>query len=184
MTIFVGMTAPSTPPIRLARGAAVAAFLLLALGTPPDGHAQSQARRISVSWSQAPVTDVLLAFSEFSGKSIVVAPEVTGTVTATIDDQPWDVALRAILASLGLTAVEDEAGIIRVHDMEGVTTREAVEPVVTRLYRVRYTPAAELQGTLAPLLSERGSITVMQSTNTLVVSDVERIHEVIARLLG
>lgn len=180
-----GGAAGRTRPLR----GAAAASLLLVGGAAAEAHAQaplrapSEAPRISVSWSGAPIADVLLAFSEFSGKSIVVAPDVTGTVTATIRDQPWDVALQAILASLDLRAVEDEAGIIRVDPLEGLNALEAVEPIVTRVYPVRFTPAAELQATLAPLLSERGSVTVMASTNALVVSDVARIHEVIGRLL-
>ena len=74
----------------------------------PAAQTQSQARRISVTWTQAPINDVLLAFAAFSGTSIVPGANVTGFVTADINDQPWDVALETILSGQGLDASEDD----------------------------------------------------------------------------
>ncbi len=157
-------------------------IVLLAM-VPQAGSAQSEASRISGTWTQVPVHQVLRAFAEFSGKSIVLGPTVSGTVTAHLDDEPWDTALEAILSANGLVAVEDDAGIIRVDRMEAVHSRKAVEPILTRTYRLSFAKASELQATLAPLLSERGSIAIAESTNTLIVSDVARVQRAIAGLL-
>jgi type II secretory pathway component GspD/PulD (secretin) len=108
---------------------------------------------------------------------------VEGFVTADINDQPWDVALDAILRSLGLYAVEEESGIIRVMSMSAVTTQETVEPVVTRSYRLSFARASEMQSALAPLLSPRGSISILESTNTVIVSDIPRVQRTVAGLL-
>jgi type IV pilus assembly protein PilQ len=144
-----------------------------------------EARRISVTWTEAPINDVLLAFAAFSGKSIVPGSNVTGQfVTADINDQPWDVALRTILQGQGLAADEDEYGIIRVDNISDLNDREAIEVVLTRAYRISYATATEAQGAVSPLLTERGNVTVSQSTNTLIVSDIQRIHTDIAALIG
>ena len=135
-------------------------------------------------WAGVPIADVLRAFSEFSGKSIVLGENVTGSVTADIEDQPWDVALRAILSAHGLIAIEDEYGIIRVSNIEALNTGEAVEPIVTRVYRISFSRASELQATIAPLLSPRGSVSAVESTNSLIVSDIARVQSAVARLLG
>lgn len=163
--------------------ATLAATLALAAAPGALSAQQPDTARISASWSDAYIGDVLLAFADFSGRSIVMGSEVDGFVTATIQAQRWDVALDAILRSMGLVAFEEESGIIRVDRMLTLAEREATEPILTRMYRIRYTPAAELQGTLAPLLSTRGSISVAASTNTIVVTDIARVHEVIERLL-
>jgi type II secretory pathway component GspD/PulD (secretin) len=153
-------------------------------GQAPTARPQeSTARRISVSWQAAPILDVLRAFSVFSGKSIVAGAGVSGTVTADINDRPWDVALQAILSGRGLVAVEDESGIIRVDDMLGLNEREAIEPLLTRSYRLSFVEAEEVRAALEPLLSERGSISVSPSTNTLIVSDIERVHRSIAGVI-
>ena len=170
-------------PRTTAVGVVIAGAVLLAFGAARDARAQSEARRISATWSGAPINDVLLAFAAFSGRSIVVGSNVTGSVTADINGQPWDVAMRTILAAQGLIAIEDEYGIIRVGDIEALHSREATEPILTRVYHLSFTPASELQVTLTPLLSERGRIAVGRSTNTLVVTDIARVQNVIAGLL-
>jgi type IV pilus assembly protein PilQ len=147
-------------------------------------QAQSQARRISVTWTQAPINDVLLAFAAFSGVSIVPGANVTGFVTADINDQPWDVALETILAGQGLVAREEESGIIRVDNITDLNEREAIEPIETRAHRISFATAAEVQTAITPLLTERGSATINPSTNTLIVSDIARVQNAIASLLG
>jgi len=150
-----------------------------------DDRPRSQLRRISVSWTEAPIRDVLQAFAAFSGRSFVAGTGVDDVfVTADINDQPWDVALETILLSRGLTAVENEHGIIRVDGFGGMAEREAVEPIVTRTYRISYSRVSELQATIAPLLSDRGSVSVVESSNTLVVADIARVQRVVSRLLG
>jgi type IV pilus assembly protein PilQ len=146
--------------------------------------AQSQARRISVTWTEAPINDVLLAFAAFSGTSIVPGANVTGFVTADINDQPWDVALQTILSGQGLVATEDDYGIIRVDNITDLNSREEIEPIETRAHRISFATASEVQTAVQPLLTARGQATVNAGTNTLIVSDIARVQNAIASLLG
>lgn len=143
-----------------------------------------EARRISVTWTEAPINDVLLAFAAFSGRSIVPGSNVTGFVTADINDQPWDEALEVILAGQGLVAEELPSGIIRVDNITDLNDREAVEPIETRAHRVSYATAAELQQMVTPLLTDRGNVSTGQGTNTLIVSDIRRVQQQIEDLLA
>ncbi len=142
---------------------------------------RSQARRISVTWTEAPINDVLMAFAAFSGVSIVPGSNVTGFVTADINDQPWDVALSTILSGQGLHAEEDEYGIIRVDNISDLNDREAIEPILTQAHRISFATATELQAAMQPLLSERGQVTVGTGTNTLIVSDIARVQDQITQ---
>lgn len=167
---------------------AVTAALLLAVAAPVRGQdrpvpATSEARRMSVSWIDVPIRDVLRAFAAYSGTSIVAGANVSGSVTADINDQPWDVALRTILSVNGLVATEDEYGIISVQNIVDLDAREATEPLLTRSYRISYSRATEIQAAVVPLLSPRGSASVVESTNTLVVSDIARVQRGVAALL-
>lgn len=150
---------------------------------PQEQRVRSQARRISITFSNSPIQDVLLSFAAFSGKSIVPGSNITGLVTATILDQPWDIALASILAGNGLIAEEDDYGIIRVDNIEDLNQRETVEPIITQAHRINYATATELQNAIQPLLTERGSITVGTGTNTLVVSDIQRVQTAVRELL-
>lgn len=137
---------------------------------PPQ---QRQARRMTVSFYEADIRDVLASIAEFAGRSIVAGTGVEGIrVTAEINNQPWDVALETILRANGLAYEELPSGIIRVDKIEALAQRREQEPLVTRTFRVNYVPVAELATTLNALKTPRGSIASNPTTNTLIVTDV------------
>ena len=104
---------------------------------------RSQQPRISVVYQGSDIRDVLAAFASFSGRTIIPSASVPGIkVDAEIKDQPWDVALKAILSSQGLDATEDANGIIIVDTQERIASRSATEALVTRVVRVNYQKAA------------------------------------------
>jgi type IV pilus assembly protein PilQ len=138
---------------------------------------------MSITWVDTPINQVLLAFASYSGRSIVPGSNVTGNVTADINDQPWDVALNTILEGQGLVATEDDYGIIRVDNIEDLNSREAIEPIATIPYRISFGTATEVQQAIAPLLTERGQATVSPGTNTVIVSDINRVQEAVQTLL-
>jgi len=148
-----------------------------------DSYQQSTARHISISFEASPIQNVLMQFAKFSGKTIISGSGVTGLVTASIHDQPWDVALKSLLSTYGLVGQEDENGIIRVVNVKALNDREAIEPIVTTAYRINYATAQEVSQAITPLLTQRGKVTVGQSTNMVVVNDIQRVQNAVANLL-
>jgi len=113
-----------------------------------------QQRRISVTFANRDIHDVIATFSEFSGKTFVTGSSVTGTVRFTeIVNQPWDVALQKILQANGLQAVEDSTGIITIDSYRNLAARVAAEPLVTQLVVVNYAKAAQLAVTIRQLIA-------------------------------
>lgn len=145
---------------------------------------QEIGRPITVSFVEAHIRDVLFAFADFAGRSIVAGANVDVLVSAEIREQPWDVALRAVLNAYGLVAHEQEDGIIRVDDVHTLFDRESVQPLVTRPYRVSYIDAGELTETVAALLSERGGLSAGIGRNVLVVTDIPRVQDAVADLVA
>jgi type IV pilus assembly protein PilQ len=170
----------------------------------PKTQQRSQQPRITVTYQDADVRDVLAAFASFSGRTIVVGTNVTGTVSAEIRDQPWDVALQAILQAQGLAAAEDSYGIITVDSYQNILAKQATEPLVTQLVSINYAKSSSLIPTIASLLSRdcgggsggrgtstasqaqsscvvRGAVVADTATNTLLITEVpSRINDVIA----
>ena len=147
--------------------------------------------RITVTYQDADIRDVIAAFASFSGRTIVVGKDVQGTITAEIKNQPWDVALRAILQGQGLAAAEDAlSGIITVDSYKNIAAKQSTEPVVTQLVAVNYASAASLVQTLTGLLAKdctqntavdgrdprancfsRGAVAADTATNTLLITE-------------
>ncbi|CAN5166076.1 hypothetical protein BH23GEM2_BH23GEM2_03370 [soil metagenome] len=122
-----------------------------AVARPVAQVAQPAQPRITVTYEDADIRDVIAAFATFANRTIVVGREVSGTVTAEIRNQPWDVALRAILQGQGLAASEDPiTGIIAVDSYQNIASRMATEPMTTRMVPINYSRAAAL----APLVRE------------------------------
>jgi len=158
------------------------------------GSRRSQARRISITWEDAPVQDVLATFAEYSGRTIVRGKAVTGTVSAEIKDQPWDVAMKAILDAHGLAATEENSGIIVVDSYENILARQSSEPLQIQMVNINYASAASLVETVRGLLSKdcaqggaaaapqgpsgqascitRGNVAADSGTNSLIITEV------------
>ncbi len=171
----------------------------LQLETPRKGAPalrQSQQPRITVTYQDADIRDVLAAFAAFSGRTIVVGKSVEGEITAEIRDQPWDVALQAILTSQGLAATEDQNSIITVDSYQNISAKQSSEPLVTQLISINYARASSLVETMKSLLvkdcqapaggsgaqtcTTRGSVAADTATNTLVVTEVpSRINDLL-----
>jgi len=146
---------------------------------------QAEAQRISVSFHATPIAEVLFTFAEFANRSIVPGADVDASISAEIRDQPWDVALQAILETQGLVAQEMESGIIRVDDMQNLQQRETMERPATRAFQINYATAEELQQAIEPILSrERGQVSIGASTNTLIVTDVLRVLDQVEDLVA
>ena len=145
---------------------------------------QEPVARISIAFFDTPIDDVLFTFSEFSDKSIVSGSDVSGiVVTADIRNQAWDDALDEILQSRGLVAVESETGIIRVDAIQNMFDREAVEPLETVPYRINYLTSAEMADAILQLVSARGQVGEAQAANTVIVTDIQRVHQAIRTLI-
>jgi type IV pilus assembly protein PilQ len=146
----------------------------------------------SIDVEGADIRTVLRAIAEFSGRNIVVGPGVEGSVHVTLRDVGWQEALRTILRSNGLDYV-DEGGILRV-DQASKLQQEAVDresarakqleliPLETRLIRLNYANAQELQGALQTSLTRRGTIQTDKRTNSLIITDVSSTLDALEKM--
>jgi type IV pilus assembly protein PilQ len=150
---------------------------------PVQVRAQAPKPRITISFNELPILDVLSTFSELSGRSIVAGSGVSGTVTADIKDQPWDVALEAILGSQGLALQETPSGIIRVDKLETIRANDKMEALVTRQFKIRYINADSLLPALKGVQSDSGKAAVAKGTNTVIVTDRPTVLARIAPLI-
>ena len=151
-------------------------------------------RRITISFNDVHIRDVITTFAQFSHRTIVVGRTVDGFVNATIEDQPWDVALKSVLQTMGLTAVEDATGIITVDSYANLADREKIEPLKTQVIPVNYAKAETMSLTVKALLgagcassssstpvaaaaqsvalcTSRGSVAFDEKTNTVIVTE-------------
>ena len=146
---------------------------------------QSQAARITVQWDNASIEDVVAGFAAFSGRTIILGKDIKGNVTAEVKNQPWDLALNAVLESQGLAVKTLPGGIFTVVSQVELARADSTVPITTRLVRVNYAKATSLVPSVVSLLSKRGNAVADSTSNSLVITEVtSRIDDVVEFVKG
>ena len=134
--------------------------------------AQSQAARITVTWDNADLREVVAGFAAFSGRTIILSKDVKGNVSAEIKNQPWDLAFNAVLESQSLAASVLDGGIIQVIDKRDLARADSTVPVETRLVRVNYARASAMVPSVQSILTQRGKVVADSTSNALVITEI------------
>ncbi len=161
--------------------------------------------RITMTVQEKPIDQVIKLIALNSGRSIIIGPEVTGTVSFNLQDVPWTDALDSILKAQGFVKVEDESGIIRITTPERVQTQQEIRAVPLRYIQpqgAHYQPelvteqaafvsrrsaggaAGDLEQSLLEVLSTikspEGQVTYEPRSNMLILKDTAtRIEEML-----
>lgn len=160
---------------------------------------QYTGEKLSLNFQDIEVRSVLQLIADFTDLNLVASDTVTGTITLRLQNVPWDQALDLILKTKGLdkrkignvllVAPADEIAAREQLELESQKKIAALAPLRTEYIRVNYAKASDLESLIrkeGSLLTERGSITVDQRTNTLIIQDtaakLAEIKEVIATL--
>ena len=144
----------------------------------PDAAPQQASRQsvFSYTFDQTSIDEVIATFAAFSGRSIITGKGISGTVTAEIKEQPWDLAFNAILASQGLAASELPGGILRVDSRANLGTDDSLEsrgPLSTRRIKINYARATALVSAVMAVVSHpRGQAVPDTTTNSIIVTDL------------
>ncbi len=153
--------------------------------------------RLSLNFQDIEVRAVLQLIADFTGLNMVASDTVGGNVTLRLKNVPWDQALDIILKAKGL-GMRQIDNVIMVAPNAEIAAREKLEleaskqveelaPLHTEFIQVNYAKASELAVLIKAeannLLSERGSVTIDERTNTLIVQDVTASLESIRQML-
>lgn len=141
--------------------------------------------KLSLNFQDIEVRSVLQLLADFTELNIVVSDSVQGKVTLRLKNVPWDQALDIILQSKALAKRQD-GNVIMIAPAEEIANRERIEleglkqktelaPLRTEFFQANYAKASELAELLksgtGSILSERGSVSVDERTNTLLIND-------------
>jgi len=142
---------------------------------------------ISVSFDAEPVKNVIAVFAEFADTTILPGPDVaTKTITATVNNLPWDVALRTILEANGMILRQLAGGVLLVDDAGKVAERVLTEPPVTQQFSIQYGSADSIAAAVQSVIGDGGSVGVNRSSNALIVTGppeaMERVRAILPQI--
>jgi len=155
-------------------------------------------RAISLNFQDISVRTVLQIIADYNGFNLVTSDTVDGNITLRLDGVPWDQALDIILKVKGLDK-RMEGNILMVAPSDELAAREARElqakqqvaelaPLYSEYVQVNYAKAVEFAALIKndenSILSVRGSVSVDERTNTLLIRDTAKSIEDIKRMVN
>ena len=91
-------------------------------------------------------------------------------------------------ASLSFTLLgprsDDVPVVVPVVVPSATDAREQIEPLETVPYRINFLTSAEMTTAITQLISDRGQVAEAQAANTVIVTDIRRVHDAIGQLIG
>ena len=143
--------------------------------------------RLTLNFQDIDVRSVLQLLADTSGQNIVVSDSVTGNLTLRLQNVPWDQALDIVLRTKGLDKRRQD-NVIIIGPTAELASREKAElaarkevqelsPTRTEFMQVNYAKVSDLAKLIKntnakdSMLSARGSLSVDERTNTLLVQD-------------
>ena len=161
-------------------------------------------KKVTFNFQDIEVRSILQLIADVSNLNIVVADNVGGNITLRLTNVPWDQALDIILDAKNLD-MRRNGEIIWIAPAAEIAERErlllqaaedkrVLEPLRTEMIQLSYAKATDLQELIfasvenageseSGLLSSRGSVTVDERTNTLLINDTEEKITEIKRLV-
>jgi type IV pilus assembly protein PilQ len=155
--------------------------------------------KVTFNFQDIPVRSVLQLIADVSDLNIVVADSVGGNLTLRLTNVPWDQALDIVMDARNLDQRRNgnviwigptaEIAAREQQLLQAANDRRILEPLQTVLIPISYAKATDLADLINDstsrveseygLLSERGSVTTDERTNTLLVTDTaEKIVEI------
>ena len=152
--------------------------------------------KIALDFYETDIKNVFRILRDVSGKNFAIDKDVAGKVTLSLDKPvPWDQVLDLVLRmnQLGtvmegdivriatLTTLQNEQALQRAETaatLEQMREEKALEPLITEFIPVNYANATSDVMPHVVLTPERGSITVDERNNQIIITDTE---EMVAR---
>ena len=166
-------------------------------GLPSNQNKSFKGNKVSLDFQDVDVRTVLQILAKESGMNIVASDSVTGKMTLTLKDVPWDQALDLVMQARNLD-MRKTGNVINVAPREELLAKDKailiqqreideLGPLYSRTFQLKYKNVAEFRKILKldennssnnsnnnnsrTILSNRGSALIDPATNTLVITD-------------
>lgn len=133
------------------------------LTAPLSGMEVEGSEFVTINVKDANISEVLKAYSLQTGQSIVVGPDVVSeNVNVRLNNIPWQEALDVILKpyGFGYRVVGDT---IVISKLENIVTVEGIEPLVSKVFTLKYLDAYDIKEICEAQLSSRGKISILKN---------------------
>lgn len=164
---------------------------------PDENESKYQGQAISLNFQDIPVRTVLQLIADFNEFNLVTTDSVNGNITLRLDSVPWEQALDIVMKVKGLSkqldgnvlmvAPADELAALERRDLVSKKEVEELAELYSEFIQINFAKAADITELLArkdsSLLSSRGSVSVDERTNTVLIKDTDTVIANVKRIV-
>ncbi|NOJ00076.1 type IV pilus secretin PilQ family protein [Vibrio kanaloae] len=180
-------------------------FIEVVISTPAIEEAvteksilEKEGKLISINFQDIPVRNVLQLIADYNDFNLVVSDSVTGNLTLRLDGVPWQQVLDIILQVKGLdkrvdgnvilVAPKDELDLREQQALEKSRLEEELGELKSEIIKIHFAKATDIADMIGgegavSMLSDRGSITIDERTNSLLIRELEENIAVIRSII-
>ncbi len=137
-------------------------------------------KKVSIDVSDVPIEVVIRQLAEQVDVDFIKSPNVTGNVTVTLTDVSVEEALQSILDVHGCAYIKGE-NVVRILSRDEIP--EIAERMTTETFEIIYADVTEVVKALDKFKSPQGSVSSIQGTSHIIVTDTESKVRDIAKLI-
>ncbi len=153
---------------------------------------------ISINFQDIPVRNVLQLIADYNQFNLVVSDSVEGNLTLRLDGVPWQQVLDIILQVKGLdkrvdgnvilVAPKDELDLREKQQLEKQKLEQEMGELSSEIIKVNFAKASDIaemingEGNIS-MLSDRGSMTIDERTNSLLIRELPENIQVIREII-
>ena len=137
-------------------------------------------KKVSIDVSDVPIEMVIRQLAEQVDVDFIKSPNVTGNVTVTLTGVSVEEAMQSILDVHGCAYIKGE-NVVRILSREEIP--EISERLRTETFEIIYADVTEVVKALEKFMSTQGSVSSIQGTSHVIVTDTENKIRDIASLI-
>ena len=165
---------------------------------PDKSILEKEGKLISINFQDIPVRNVLQLIADYNQFNLVVSDSVEGNLTLRLDGVPWQQVLDIILQVKGLdkrvdgnvilVAPKDELDLREKQQLEKQKLEKEIGELSSEIIKVNFAKASDIaemingEGSIS-MLSDRGSMTIDERTNSLLIRELPENIEVIREII-
>ncbi|MEZ8825728.1 type IV pilus secretin PilQ [Vibrio amylolyticus] len=167
--------------------------------SPTPSLLEKEGKLISINFQDIPIRNVLQLIADYNEFNLVVSDSVVGNLTLRLDGTPWQQVLDIILRVKGLdkrvegnvilVAPAAELDLMEQQKLEKARLTEELGDLSSDIIKVNFAKASDIadmiggEGAIS-MLSERGSISIDERTNSLLLRELPDNIEVIRGIVS
>ncbi|HDZ3732934.1 TPA: type IV pilus secretin PilQ family protein [Vibrio harveyi] len=165
---------------------------------PDKSILEKEGKLISINFQDIPVRNVLQLIADYNQFNLVVSDSVEGNLTLRLDGVPWQQVLDIILQVKGLdkrvdgnvilVAPKDELDLREKQQLEKQKLEQEMGELSSEIIKVNFAKASNIaemingEGNIS-MLSDRGSMTIDERTNSLLIRELPENIQVIREII-